>query len=144
MLDIPQSDEAAVDVFRQWRDRVLTVPVVSLERGAMERTDDDIESRAPRRTTAKKRAVQGDPACNDYLRMGPNRSLRRVHDGYPNTRKDSHVSSVYTMRRWCEVNGWQKLAEEYDAQIDVTPKSWTQNDQSLGYDLGGHLGPLPL
>ncbi len=26
----------------------------------------------------------------------------------------------------------------------VTPKSWTQNDQSLGDDLGGHLSLLPL
>jgi hypothetical protein len=32
VLDIPQSDEGAVELLRQWRDRVLMVTVVPMQR----------------------------------------------------------------------------------------------------------------
>jgi hypothetical protein len=38
VLDIPQSDEGAVESLRQWRDRVLVGTVVPMERGAVQNT----------------------------------------------------------------------------------------------------------
>ena len=36
VLDIPQSDEGAVESLRQWRDRLLMVTVVPMAKGAIE------------------------------------------------------------------------------------------------------------
>jgi len=39
VLDIPQSDEGAVESLRQWRDRLLMVTVVPMQKGAEDRQD---------------------------------------------------------------------------------------------------------
>lgn len=39
VLDIPQSDEDAVESLRRWRDRVLMVTVVPMQKGAEDRQD---------------------------------------------------------------------------------------------------------
>jgi len=40
VLDIPASDEGAVESLRQWRDRVLMVTVVPVAKGARETESD--------------------------------------------------------------------------------------------------------
>jgi hypothetical protein len=45
VLDIPQSDEGAVELLRQWRDRVLMVTVVPMQKGADDRRRDDNDCR---------------------------------------------------------------------------------------------------
>ena len=58
VLDIPQSDEGAVELLRRWRDRVIMVTVVPLEHGhGVIEVDQDGESAAPRRRKAKGREL---------------------------------------------------------------------------------------
>ena len=45
VLDIPETDEGAVESLRQWRDRLLMVTVVPMQRGAEDRRADDDEYR---------------------------------------------------------------------------------------------------
>src|SRR4051794_6544574 len=66
-------------------------------------------------------ANEDDPAvlaCNDWLLLGPGRSLRgllaqytRIHQHTPPTR------SLDTLKRWSRVYGWQARAATYDAQV---------------------------
>jgi hypothetical protein len=58
-------------------------------------------------------------ACNDYLRMGPGRSLQKLHDRYqavseplPPTRR------ITTLKRWSKDFEWQKRAADYEAYLD--------------------------
>ena len=60
VLDIPQSDEGAVESLRRWRDRVLMVTVVPMKRDSIEIEANDGHDHAPVRREAKKRVVQGD------------------------------------------------------------------------------------
>ena len=64
VLDIPQSDEGAVELLRRWRDRVIMVTVVPLEHGhgvyeqdVRHEVDQDGESAAPRRRKAEGRKL---------------------------------------------------------------------------------------
>ena len=45
VLDIPETDEGAVESLRQWRDRLLMVTVVPMQKGAEDRRADDDEYR---------------------------------------------------------------------------------------------------
>lgn len=58
-------------------------------------------------------------ACNDYLRMGVGRSLRKL------TRKYSETTTIKpptkhleTLKKWSVNFGWVKRAEEYDVEIE--------------------------
>jgi hypothetical protein len=44
VLDIPQSDEGAVELLRQWRDRVLMVTVVPMAKNATCKTGENRDS----------------------------------------------------------------------------------------------------
>ena len=62
------------------------------------------------------RAVQ---ACNDYLRLGPRRSLRALTT--TQTRGDAAApkARLGTLERWSACYGWQARAEEYDARLEA-------------------------
>jgi hypothetical protein len=60
VLDIPETDEGAVESLRQWRDRLLMVTVVPMAKGTIEIEADDGHDHAPVRRETKKRVVQGD------------------------------------------------------------------------------------
>ena len=45
VLDIPETDEGAVESLRQWRDRLLMVTVVPMQKGAEDRRTDADECR---------------------------------------------------------------------------------------------------
>ena len=63
------------------------------------------------------RARQG---CNDYLRMGPGRSLRRLLEVYHKSdQKRPPTAHLSTLKRWSVSYGWQVRAEAYDAQIEA-------------------------
>ena len=64
VLDIAQPGEAAVELLRRWRDRVVNATVVPLEHGhgvyeqdVRHEVDQDGESAAPRRRKAKGRKL---------------------------------------------------------------------------------------
>lgn len=62
------------------------------------------------------RAVQ---ACNDYLRLGPGRSLRVVWESY--TQHDSILPptlNFQTLKDWSARYGWVARAEAYDAECE--------------------------
>lgn len=66
-----------------------------------------------RKSNESDRAVQG---CNDYLRMGPGRSLPKLHGRYTKSnKKEQPTDSLQTLKNWSTDFGWQKRAAEYDA-----------------------------
>lgn len=65
--------------------------------------------------TAK--AVQ---ACNDYLRMGPGRSLAKLWQEYGrSTAVKPPTVSLRTLENWSSQHGWQLRAADYDAAADA-------------------------
>lgn len=59
-------------------------------------------------------------ACNDYLRMGIGRSLRRLEEKYSEgSRKIAPTTSIGTLTRWSQEHDWQVRASEYDKAIDA-------------------------
>lgn len=63
------------------------------------------------------RAVQ---ACNDYLRMGPGRSLSKLLAKYArNHKKTQPTESFDTLKGWSADYDWQLRAAAYDAETEV-------------------------
>ena len=63
------------------------------------------------------KAVQ---ACNDYLRMGPGRSLRVLARRYnDHEQKLTPTRSMGTLGNWSTRYGWQDRGEQYDAELET-------------------------
>jgi len=63
------------------------------------------------------RAIQ---ACNDYLRMGPVRSLRMLAVHYGETAQNLvPTRSLATLCGWSTRYAWQTRAEEYDTELEA-------------------------
>lgn len=58
------------------------------------------------------KAVQ---ACNDWLRLGPGRTLRVLAAKYRKTPQNSPTDSPGTLAKWSQSYGWAIRAEAYDA-----------------------------
>lgn len=59
-------------------------------------------------------------ACNDYLRMGPTRSLRSLVARYRESEQRlAPTLSVGTLSNWSTEYGWQDRADAYDAAIEA-------------------------
>ena len=62
------------------------------------------------------RAIQ---ACNDYLRMGPGRSLRSLAEHYSGSERNlAPTLSVGTLMGWSERYGWVERAASYDTRLE--------------------------
>ena len=62
------------------------------------------------------RAVQ---ACNDYLRMGPGRSLSKLLTKYTKVHKNTQPTESFdTLKRWSAEFDWRARASAYDAEQD--------------------------
>lgn len=62
------------------------------------------------------KAVQ---ACNDYLRMGPGRSLQKLHRTYTESAPDQPPTRhLRTLKEWSSSYGWQARVDLYDAEIE--------------------------
>jgi len=71
------------------------------------------------------RAVQ---ACNDYLRLGPGRSLRLLLDEYRKSIEGvAPTQSIGTVNKWSTRYGWQRRAEIYDTSLEQD-----KNDKAEG------------
>ncbi|MCB0207720.1 MAG: hypothetical protein KDJ52_00230 [Anaerolineae bacterium] len=84
-------------------------------------------------TRESKKAVT---ACNDYLRLGPGRSLAKLCRTYaepgpirPPTR---HLA---TLKRWSADYNWQQRAALYDAEIEQQKSDYTQSIMKSGLAL---------
>ena len=63
------------------------------------------------------RAIQ---ACNDYLRMGPSRSLRSLAAHYDESERSiTPTTALGTVARWSERYGWVERAAQYDARLEA-------------------------
>jgi hypothetical protein len=63
------------------------------------------------------KAVQ---ACNDYLRMGPSRSLRQLTRQYNDMpRNTTPTHSFDTLGDWSGRYGWQERAVLYDSELEA-------------------------
>jgi len=59
-------------------------------------------------------------ACNDYLRMGPGRSLRTLARNYHDSnQKLAPTQSLGTLTNWSTRYGWQDRAEDHDAELEA-------------------------
>lgn len=59
-------------------------------------------------------------ACNDYLRMGPGRSLRTLQAQYREVAQSSAPThALATLNKWSALYGWQARAELYDALAEA-------------------------
>ncbi len=58
-------------------------------------------------------------ACNDYLRMGPGRSVRGLGAQYRKTAQNLAPTQSYpTLRAWSEKFEWKKRAKQFDISED--------------------------
>ena len=59
-------------------------------------------------------------ACNDYLRMGPGRSLRVLVRRYSEDKqKQAPTRSLQTMFGWSTRYDWQARAEDHDTELEA-------------------------
>lgn len=62
------------------------------------------------------RAVQ---ACNDYMRLGPARSLRKLVQKYGKTKQNqAPTDSLPTIYEWSTTFDWQIRASAYDSELE--------------------------
>ena len=70
-----------------------------------------------RKENESDRAVQ---ACNDYLRLGAGRSLRKLAEKYAKTRKSTPpTDSLDTLKVWSADFEWQQRASLYDGELEA-------------------------
>jgi len=70
-----------------------------------------------RQKSESSRAIQ---ACNDYLRMGPSRSVAKLHRQYQKSAENVNpTGSMPTLHRWSQRYGWTTRAEDHDAKLET-------------------------
>ena len=86
-----------------------------------------------RKENESDKAVQ---ACNDYLRLGPGRSLSRLAEKYTKTRRNSSpTDSEYTLRAWSAENEWVARASIYDAELEQEKNERRRKEMESGMAL---------
>lgn len=83
-----------------------------------------------------RKAVQ---ACNDYLRMGPGRSLYKLAAAYQATEPDQPApptTSLSTLKTWSADWRWAARVEAYDAQLEAEKTLRKQLALESGLALG--------
>lgn len=79
------------------------------------------------------RAVQ---ACNDWLRLGPGRSLPALLERYGKLRQNAAPTrSKNTLEAWSMRFGWAERAEIYDAQLEARKNRAAQRIMQTGLAL---------
>ena len=82
----------------------------------------------------KSESYKAIQACNDYLRMGPTRSLGKL-SGVEWRQMASETWPIRTLQRWSARYDWQRRAEEYDAQMDAAKTARAQEIMRSGLAL---------
>ena len=79
------------------------------------------------------KAVQ---ACNDYLRLGPGRSLRVLAAKYTDLQQNATPTrSFNTLGAWSTRYGWQARAEEHDTELEARKNAEAEAVMSEGLAL---------
>lgn len=77
-------------------------------------------------------------ALNDYLRMGPGRSLRDLHERYCQQSANGAATEkppterLRTLAEWSSVFGWQERVNVYDAEQDAAKTTEIQRLRTEG------------
>jgi len=75
-------------------------------------------------------------ACNDYLRMGPGRSLRLLVKCYSEDKqKQAPTRSLQTMFGWSTRYDWQARAETHDTELEARKNAEAEAVMSEGLAL---------
>ena len=86
-----------------------------------------------RKENESDKAVQ---ACNDYLRLGPGRTLGKLSERYTKTRRNSPpTDSEYTLRAWSAENEWLARASNYDAELEQEKNDRRRKEMENGLAL---------
>lgn len=68
----------------------------------------------------KRESIRAVEACNDWLRLGPGRTLRGLLDSYSKIEKnEAPTTSRATLMAWSSRYLWAKRAEEYDTRLEA-------------------------
>lgn len=57
-------------------------------------------------------------ACNDYLRLGPGRSLQKLIQKYAESDHESPTTHVGVLKGWSKKFAWVERASAYDAEVE--------------------------
>lgn len=72
-------------------------------------------------------------ACNDYLRMGPGRSLQKLHQIYTeSTPEQPSTKDLRTLKEWSRRYDWQSRSALYDTAIDEQKTALAQDAMQTG------------
>lgn len=71
-------------------------------------------------------------ACNDYLRMGPGRSLEKLCNRYQSDTEAPPTKRIKTLKDWSTNHGWVARASLYDAEQDAAKTTEQQRLLSEG------------
>lgn len=74
-------------------------------------------------------------ACNDYLRLGPGRSLAKLLGRYQNAIEAPPTKRLKTLADWSTTFGWQTRAAAYDAEIERQKNDYVQQIMKSGLAL---------
>lgn len=84
----------------------------------------------------KRESSRARQACNDYLRMGPGRSLRDLWRRYTSSNTDTQIEpptrAYTTLRNWSSRYNWSERAEAYDAQLEAEKTARAQEIMQTG------------
>lgn len=73
-------------------------------------------------------------ACNDWLRLGPGRTLGLLLRRYTKTRRIiPPTTSAQTLKEWSADFAWQGRATEFDAQLEEAKNAERQSVMSAGF-----------
>lgn len=85
-----------------------------------------------RQANESDKAVQG---CNDFLRLGPGRTLKALWRKYGKMRKNAVTESQDTIENWSRSFGWMERAAEYDSYLEEEKNLKRQQVMSRGLAL---------
>jgi hypothetical protein len=86
-----------------------------------------------RQPSETSKAIQ---ACNDWLRLGPGRSLNNLLGEYARTNQNQPpTTSIATLKGWSTRYGWQDRAEAYDAEIQHRKTAYAESIMKTGLAL---------
>ncbi len=74
-------------------------------------------------------------ACNDWLRMGPGRSLHRLAAEYARLGHNVPTRSLTTLKLWSARYSWARRGEEYDAAVDAERTRYAESVMRSGLGL---------
>jgi hypothetical protein len=73
-------------------------------------------------------------ACNDWLRMGPGRSLSKLLEKYTQSNTESHPTTSFgTLRKWSSQFNWPERATEFEAKWEAIKTA--EREAEIGYGL---------